>query len=156
MTSLVLTVELSDPAVAEAARKAGLLSPAGLGDLIEAELRRRKVDEFLAIADRLAADAPPMSDEEIAAEVEAEIHAVRAEKRARQRRNELETGLRVTADRLRGFEAQYGITTAEFVARYADDQIEETLETIEWLGEYRLAVNIRQKLDALAAQSSLR
>ena len=156
MTSLVLTVELPDPAIAEAARKAGLLSPSALGDLIEAELRRRKVDEFFAIADLLAADAPPMSDEEIAVEVEAEIHAARAEKRARQRRNELETGLRVTEERLRGFEAQYGMTTAEFVARYADDQIVETLETIEWLGEYRLAQRLQQKLDVRSTQSSLR
>jgi hypothetical protein len=31
------------------------------------------------------------------------------------------------------------MSTAEFVARYADDQIEEALETIERLGEYRLA-----------------
>ena len=46
--------------------------------------------------------------------------------------------------------------TTEFVARYAVDKINETLETIEWLGEYRLAANIRQKLDKLAAQSSLR
>ena len=89
MTSLVLTVELSDPAVAEAARQASLLSPATLCDLIEAELRRRKVDEFFAIADLLAADAPQLSQAEIAAEVEAEIHAARAEKRVRQMRKEL-------------------------------------------------------------------
>jgi hypothetical protein len=89
MTSLVLTVEFSDPAVAEEARNAGLLSPATLGELIEAELRRRKIDEFFAIADLLAADAPRLSQAEIAAEVEAEIHAARAEKRARQMRNEL-------------------------------------------------------------------
>ncbi len=94
MTSLVLTVEFSDPAVADEARKAGLLAPATLGELIEAELRRRKVDEFFAIADLLAADAPQLSQAEIAAEVEAEIHAARAEKRARQLRGELATGLR--------------------------------------------------------------
>ena len=151
MTSLVLTVEFSDPAVADEARNAGLLAPATLGELIEAELRRRKVDEFFAIADLLAADAPRLSQAEIAAEVEAEIHAARAEKRARQMRNELESGLRVTEDRLRVFEAQYGMTTAEFVARYADDQIEETLETIEWLGEYRMAQRLQQKVEALLA-----
>jgi hypothetical protein len=138
------------------ANKAGLLSPAGLGSLIEAQLRRRKVDEFFAIADLLAADAPPMSDEEIAAEVGTEIHAARAEKRARQRRNELETSLSVTEERLRVFEAQYCMTTAEFVTRYADDQIQETLETIEWLGEYRMARLLQQKLDVLTTQSSLR
>ncbi len=43
------------------------------------------------------------------------------------------------------------MTTAEFVARYADDQIVETLETIEWLGEYRLAQRLKQKVEALLA-----
>ena len=65
MTSLVLTVELSDPAVAEAARQASLLSPATLGDLIEAKLRRRKVDKLFASADMLAADAPQLGAAEI-------------------------------------------------------------------------------------------
>jgi hypothetical protein len=62
MTSLVLTVELSDPAIAEAAHKADLLASATF-------------------------TAPPLNQAEIAAEVEAGIHAARAEKRARQMRN---------------------------------------------------------------------
>lgn len=61
----------------------------------------------------------------------------------------LEAALHQAEARLHTFEVEYGLTTAEFVARYADDQIEETLETIEWLGEYRMAESIHQKLDAL-------
>jgi hypothetical protein len=63
--------------------------------------------------------------------------------------DDLEHGLRVTEDRLRAFESQYGMTTAEFVALYADDQIAETLDTVEWLGEQRMAECIRQKLNSL-------
>lgn len=61
----------------------------------------------------------------------------------------LEMALRQTNERLRAFETQYHLTTAEFVARYAADQVEETLDTIEWLGEHRMSKRIQQKLDAL-------
>lgn len=50
--------------------------------------------------------------------------------------DDLEHGLRVTEDRLRAFESQHGMTTAEFVALYPDDQIAETLDSVEWLGEH--------------------
>ncbi|MEZ4717746.1 MAG: hypothetical protein R2851_16910 [Caldilineaceae bacterium] len=61
----------------------------------------------------------------------------------------LEAGKRQTEQRLRDFEAQFDMVTADFVRRYAADEIEETLETIEWLGEYRLAQTIQEKLDTL-------
>jgi hypothetical protein len=64
----------------------------------------------------------------------------------------LEAALRQTEARLRACEAEHGLTTSEFVARYANDQIDETLETIEWLGEYRMAQRIQQKLAALRSE----
>ena len=61
----------------------------------------------------------------------------------------LEAGMRQTQRRLRDFEAQFSMATADFVHRYAADELEETLDTIEWLGEYRMAQTIQEKLDTL-------
>jgi phage shock protein A len=61
----------------------------------------------------------------------------------------LEVGLRQTEHRLQLFEEKYQLSTPEFINRYANDEIEETLETIEWLGEYRMAQRIQEKIDRL-------
>ncbi len=33
--------------------------------------------------------------------------------------------------------------------RYRSNQIDETLETIEWVGEYRMLMRLREKLQAM-------
>lgn len=63
----------------------------------------------------------------------------------------LEAGLRRTEARLRAFEQQHQLITAEFVARYARNEVEEDLDTIEWLGEQRMAQSIVAQMDALRA-----
>lgn len=63
----------------------------------------------------------------------------------------LEVGLRKTQQRLQKFEEQYGMSTNEFVLNYRNDLIQETMETIEWLGEYRMAQHIQAKIDTLKA-----
>jgi hypothetical protein len=63
----------------------------------------------------------------------------------------LEASLRRTQARLRAFEQQYHLSTAEFVARYARNEVEEDLYTIEWLGEHRMAQSIAAQMDALKA-----
>lgn len=56
------------------AEKAGLLTPKAIERLLREEIRRRRVDDFFAAADRLAAlDLPALTD----AEVEAEIQKAR-------------------------------------------------------------------------------
>lgn len=81
MTELQLTLALPDQ-LAEEARAAGLLTPAGIERLLREEVRRRRVDKLFEAADRLAAvDTPPLTP----AEVESEIAAVRAGRRARRR-----------------------------------------------------------------------
>ena len=73
-----LTIELPDELVDEA-RDAGLLSPEEIEAMLRERLRKRHVSELFEIADRLAAvDLPPMTEEE----VQAEVDAVRAERRA--------------------------------------------------------------------------
>lgn len=75
-----IQIELPD-ATANAARDAGLLTPQALERLINDALRRKQAaDSLLSIADRVAAAGiPPMSMEEI----NAEVKAARAERKQR-------------------------------------------------------------------------
>jgi len=67
-----LDLKLSD-SLAREAQAAGLLTPQAIEQLLREEIRRR-VSQLLKAADRLAAlDAPPLTE----AQVEAEIQAVR-------------------------------------------------------------------------------
>jgi len=68
-------------ATAKAARDAGLLTPAALERLLTEAIRRQAADSFLSLADQVAAAGiPEMSMEEI----NAEVKAVRAERRQRE------------------------------------------------------------------------
>jgi len=77
-----IQIELPD-ATAKAARKAGLLTPQALDRLLTEAIRRQQAaDSLLKIAGRVAAAGiEPMSMEEI----DAEVKAVRAERRRRAR-----------------------------------------------------------------------
>jgi hypothetical protein len=69
---------LSDQEAREA-KASGLLSPGSLEALLRSELKRRRVDRLFTAADRLASlSLPPLTEEE----VESEIQAVRAQRRA--------------------------------------------------------------------------
>jgi hypothetical protein len=84
MTTLELKVTLSDE-LAQRARNAGLLTDAAIGQLLEEALRREAGRKLGVIMDKLqAANIPPMTDEEI----QAEVDAVRAERKARSRRDD--------------------------------------------------------------------
>ena len=61
----------------------------------------------------------------------------------------LEAGLQRTEEKLRAFETRFHMTTAEFVQRYEADELEETLEFIEWVGECRLREHLRDKAKTL-------
>ena len=79
-----VTLSLPDD-LAQRAREAGLLSDHAIQELLEDAMRRNAGRQLLAVAERLHADGlPPMSDEEIIAEVK----AVRAEARARRTRGD--------------------------------------------------------------------
>ena len=67
--------------LAEQAQKAGLLSDTRVESWLREELRRQQIDELFEAMHRMAAldDMPPMSPEEITEE----IHAMRAEQRAK-------------------------------------------------------------------------
>lgn len=80
-----IEIELPD-ATAQAARAAGLLTPQALARLLNEAIRRRQAaDALLSIADRVAeAGIAPMSMDEI----NAEVKAARAERRARQTKDD--------------------------------------------------------------------
>ncbi|MFB0535105.1 MAG: hypothetical protein ACETWR_09000 [Anaerolineae bacterium] len=61
----------------------------------------------------------------------------------------LEAGIQRTEQRLEEFEAQYDLSSAEFIRRYEQDELEETLQFAEWIGEYRLLERLREKADIL-------
>jgi len=61
----------------------------------------------------------------------------------------LELGLERTAQRLRTFETQYGLTSDEFERCFEAAEVDESLDFIEWAGEiktYRLLQAQRQAL----------
>jgi len=71
MTTVEVTLELPDN-LAKAAREAGLLAPNVLEKIIAEVLRRRSFDELLSVAERVeAAGIPPLSSEELNAEIQA-------------------------------------------------------------------------------------
>lgn len=61
----------------------------------------------------------------------------------------MEDGLRRTRQRIQAFEAQYALSTDEFLKRYGQNQIQETMETIEWVGESRMEQHLLKRLHTL-------
>ena len=57
----------------------------------------------------------------------------------------LAAGIRRTEERLHAFEAQYDLTSAEFMRRYENDELQETLDLAEWIGECRLLERLKAK-----------
>jgi hypothetical protein len=75
---LLLKLDLSE-SLAEEAKNKGLLEPPAIERMLRAELKRSRVDQLFAAADRLAAqNLPPLTE----AEVEAEIQAARSQRRS--------------------------------------------------------------------------
>jgi hypothetical protein len=57
----------------------------------------------------------------------------------------LETGIRRTEQRLRTFEEKYDLSTETFLQRYENDELQETLDYAEWIGEYRMLQRLKEK-----------
>ncbi len=49
-----------------------------------------------------------------------------------------EDGIQKTRQRLREFERKYLMSTREFIEHYENDELDETLEFGEWIGESRM------------------
>lgn len=64
-------------------------------------------------------------------------------------RNELrllKAGIRRTEQRVQEFETRYGMISDEFLQRFENDELEETLTFAEWIGECRLLIRLREKV----------
>jgi hypothetical protein len=61
----------------------------------------------------------------------------------------MEAGIRRTEQRLLEFEEKYHLETQEFISRYENDEMEETTNFDEWIGEFRLLKRLREKADTL-------
>lgn len=63
----------------------------------------------------------------------------------------LQAGLQRTQQRLERFETKYQLSTSTFMTRFENDELEETLDFIEWVGEYNLLKRLEQKIGILQA-----
>jgi hypothetical protein len=61
----------------------------------------------------------------------------------------LEAGQRQTEIRIKEFEKKYKMKTNEFIPRYENDEIKETLDFAEWIGEFKMLERLREKADTL-------
>ncbi len=61
----------------------------------------------------------------------------------------IELGLARTQRHLRDFEQKYGMNTAEFYRRLVEDELQESLDFIEWAGEYKTLLKLQEKRRAL-------
>ncbi len=59
----------------------------------------------------------------------------------------VEAAIRQTEQRIKQFESAYQMESKEFIDRFENDELEETLEFIEWVGEYRMLSLLRDKAD---------
>lgn len=61
----------------------------------------------------------------------------------------IELALERTRQRLRDFEARFGLTTEEFIRRFLRAEIEESLDYIEWAGEAKTVEQLEAQYQAL-------
>ena len=60
-----------------------------------------------------------------------------------------EAGLKQTENRVSELEKRHRMSSQEFIARYENDEIAETTDFAEWIGELRLSQRLREKIETL-------
>ena len=65
----------------------------------------------------------------------------------------IEAGIKQTKKHLEKFEEKYQLNTQDFVTNYENDQFEESMDFIEWIGEFRLLKRLIEKADTLRSIS---
>jgi len=61
----------------------------------------------------------------------------------------LEAGINRTQQNVRKFEERFHLSTLEFIGRYENDEMEETMDYAEWIGEHRMLERLREKAETL-------
>ena len=65
----------------------------------------------------------------------------------------IEAGIKQTEQHLKKFEEKYQLNTQDFVINYENDQFEESMDFIEWIGESKLLKRLLEKADTLRSIS---
>jgi hypothetical protein len=65
----------------------------------------------------------------------------------------IEAGIRQTEQHLKKFEEKYQLNTRDFITEYENDRFEESMEFIEWIGEFKLLERLLEKADILRSIS---
>jgi hypothetical protein len=60
-----------------------------------------------------------------------------------------ETGIQRTKQRLQEFERKYQLSTQEFLERYGNDELAETPDLDEWIGESLMLQRLQEKIERL-------
>ncbi|MCK5525366.1 MAG: hypothetical protein KAI83_19735 [Thiomargarita sp.] len=58
-------------------------------------------------------------------------------------------GVQKTEQNLKGFEEKYHKNTEKFISEYEEDKLEETIDFIEWIGEFRMLERLTDKLETM-------
>jgi hypothetical protein len=61
----------------------------------------------------------------------------------------IEAGIRKTERALKKYEDKYRVKTKDFINDYEKDKLEETMDFMEWIGEFRLLERLHEKADTL-------
>jgi 23S rRNA (cytidine1920-2'-O)/16S rRNA (cytidine1409-2'-O)-methyltransferase len=62
-------------------------------------------------------------------------------------------GIQRAEQRIKLFETQYKLNTPDFIQKYENEELDETLDYAEWIGEYRLLTRLREKSELLRNES---
>lgn len=62
---------------------------------------------------------------------------------------DVEHGIKLTRAKLEAFEMQYKMSSAEFERRFTPDDLGETLDFIEWMGEIKTLRLLEEKRNTL-------
>ena len=61
----------------------------------------------------------------------------------------IHAGIKRTGQRLKDFENKYELSSSEFLRRYENDELNESLDFAEWIGEIRMNERLKEKSEIL-------
>jgi hypothetical protein len=65
----------------------------------------------------------------------------------------VEAAIRQTEQRIQEFETAYHMETEEFISRFENDELEETLDFVDWVGESKILSLVRDKVETFQGTS---
>jgi hypothetical protein len=61
----------------------------------------------------------------------------------------LEAGIKRTKNNMREFEERFHLSSHEFISRHEKDEMKESLDYADWIGEHRMLEHLKEKVDNL-------